>query len=210
MRDHPKPILKYIMEVNMQLNELMLEGTRIRIEPLQFEHISKLWDSTITEEVWRYLPNRFSSIEELIKIYETSLQNKILGTEFPLIVFDKTLDKYVGSTRFLNISLENRNLEIGWTWYFPEVWSTRVNTECKYLLLKYCFEDLDLLRVQLKADTRNQRSNKAIERIGAKREGELRKDRIMQDGFIRNAYIYSILSNEWDDLKEHFEGKLLK
>jgi RimJ/RimL family protein N-acetyltransferase len=105
----------------------------------------------------------------------------------------------------LNISLTNKNLEIGWTWYSPEVWRTRVNTECKYLLLRYCFEALQLVRVQLKADIRNSRSNAAILRIGAVREGELRQDRILHDGFRRNAYIYSVLDTEWLEVRRRLE-----
>lgn len=88
---------------------------------------------------------------------------------------DLQSDEIVGSARFLNISLGHRNLEIGWTWYSPKVWRTHVNTECKYLLLTYCFEELQLVRMQLKADVRNERSNKAIVRIGATHEGVLRK-----------------------------------
>lgn len=187
---------------------IVLEGERVRLQSLQPHHISQLWDPSITEEVWRYLPNRFQHSEDLQEIYAASLRGKNIGLEHPFVVYDKCLHKFVGSTRFLNISLENKNLEIGWTWYLPEVWRTRVNTECKFLLLQYGFEELGLLRVQFKADTRNERSNKALERIGAVREGELRKDRNMQDGFIRNAYIYSIIREEWPEVKLHLLNRL--
>lgn len=194
----------------MKVNEIILEGTRVRIEPLTTEHFSVLWDDSISEEVWRYLPSRFINEDDIIQIYSESLKAKEMGLEYPFAVYDKQLEKYVGSTRFLNISLENKNLEIGWTWYIPRVWRSRVNTECKYLLMRYCFEELALLRVQFKADTRNTRSNLALERIGAVREGTLRRDRIMQDGFIRNAHIYSIIREEWVEIKRRFETVLLK
>ncbi|WP_317890148.1 GNAT family N-acetyltransferase [Paenibacillus sabuli] len=94
---------------------------------------------------------------------------------------------------------------MGWSWYTPEVWRSRVNTECKYELLKYCFEPFHALWVQFKADVRNDRSNHAIQRIGATHEGVLRQDRILQDGFIRNANLYSIIDSEWNEIKNRLE-----
>lgn len=189
---------------------IRLEGERVVLETLKKEHIKSLWKDTITEEVWRYLPNRFESVEDLEAIYDQSITNYERGVEHPFIVFDKVENEYVGTTRFLNISREYRNLEIGWTWYLPKVWNTRVNTECKYLLLRYCFEELDMLRVGFKADRRNVRSDRAILRLGAHREGVLRQYGIMQDGYIRDANIYSIIDSEWKEIKERFESKLLK
>lgn len=189
---------------------IRLEGERVILETLKREDIPKLWHESITEEVWKYLPERFENAVDLIQIFETSFINFERGSEHPFAVYDKVFNDYVGSTRLLNISLDQRNIEIGWTWYIPEVWNTRVNTECKYLLLKYCFEDLDMLRVQFKADSRNIKSDRAILRIGAQKEGSLRKFGIMQDGFIRDANIYSIVETEWKEIKELFESKLLK
>lgn len=191
-------------------SHIRLEGERVVLETLKKEHIKSLWKDSITEEVWRYLPNRFESVEDLETIYDHSIINFERGMEHPFTVFDKVENEYVGSTRFLNISREYRNLEIGWTWYIPKVWNTRVNTECKYLLLRYCFEELDMLRVGFKADRRNVRSDRAILRLGAYREGVLRQYGMMQDGYIRDANIYSIIDSEWKEIKERFESKLLK
>lgn len=130
--------------------------------------------------------------------------------DYPFAVYDKQLQRYVGSTRYLNITLEHRNVEIGWTWYTPEVWRTRVNSECKYLLLKYGFEELNLLRVQFKTDSRNERSHYAILRIGATQEGVLRRERILHDGYIRNTNVYSIIDSEWPAVKGNFERILAK
>lgn len=189
---------------------IRLEGERIVLETLKREDTKKLWNDSITEEVWRYLPNRFESAEDLEEIYEQSFINYERGLEHPFAVFDKVENEYVGSTRLLNISREYKNIEIGWTWYIPKVWNTRVNTECKYLLLRHCFEELSMLRVGFKADSRNVRSDRAIMRMGAQKEGVLRKYGIMQDGFIRNANIYSIIDSEWNEIKGRFESRLLK
>jgi len=103
---------------------------------------------------------------------------------------------------------KDRGLEIGGTWYGTEFQRTAVNTECKYLLLKHAFETLGCIRVQLKTDSRNERSQKAIERIGAIREGILRNHMILPDGYIRDSVFYSILDSEWGTVKRRLEEKL--
>ncbi|MBN6189192.1 GNAT family N-acetyltransferase [Aneurinibacillus sp. BA2021] len=124
----------------------------------------------------------------------------------PLI--DKTTEKVVGSSRFLNISPSNRTLEIGWTWYSPEVWRTRMNTECKYLLLRHCFEVLSTIRVEFKTDSRNLRSQRAIERLGAVKEGVRRNHRILPDGYIRDSVYYSVIPQEWETVKARLQHLL--
>jgi RimJ/RimL family protein N-acetyltransferase len=113
-----------------------------------------------------------------------------------------------GATRYLNIMPKDRGLEIGGTWYGLEFQRSPVNTECKYLLLKHAFETLGCIRVQLKTDLRNERSQKAIERIGAKKEGVLRNHMILPDGRIRHSVFYSILDTEWPDVKKRLEEML--
>ena len=107
----------------------------------------------------------------------------------------------MGSTRYLDIRVANRSLEIGWTWLGVAVQRTPVNTDCKYLLLTHAFEDLGAIRVQLKTDARNVGSQKAIERIGAKREGTLRKHYVLWDGHVRDSVYFSVLEEEWPDVK---------
>ena len=97
-------------------------------------------------------------------------------------------------------------MEIGHTWYNPSVWRTRVNTESKYMLLRYCFESLNLLRVQIKTDLRNERSQAAIARLGAQKEGILRQHRVLYDGYIRDTVMFSIIDKEWPQVKERLEG----
>mgnify|MGYP001305259937 CR=1 FL=1 len=189
-------------------DDLILEGERVKLLPMESRHAEELAACSKADEIWDYLPKKATSLEVMAEIIEQALKGKKLGQEFPFVVFDKALGKLVGSTRYLAINATHRNLEIGWTWYSPEVWRTRVNTECKYLLLKYGFEELRLLRVQLKTDTRNERSNNAIRRIGGIHEGVLRQDRIMHDGYIRNANLYSIIDSEWPEVKSKLEGFL--
>lgn len=186
----------------------MLEGSRVQLYPLELSQAEELFECGKHEGIWTFLPNEVKTLEDMILLIKGSLKSKEMGLEYPFVVFDKELNRLVGSTRLLNISVPNKNLEIGWTWYSPEVWRTKVNTECKYELLKYCFDEFKAVRVQFKADVRNDRSNKAIRRIGATHEGVLRQDRILHDGFIRNANIYSIINSEWQEVKNRLEEYL--
>ena len=127
---------------------------------------------------------------------------------FPFAIIDRASGTLVGSTRYYDISQTNRSLEIGSTWLTPRAWRTAVNTECKYLLLKHCFESLGTIRVQLKTDSRNLRSQKAIERLGASKEGILRNHMILPNGYIRDSVYYSIIEQEWPAIKGRLEGML--
>ena len=185
-----------------------LEGVRVRLLPMERSHAEALFEAGRDPEIWRYLPVKVETPEDMERIVEEALKARKIGTEFPYVVYDKELGKLVGSTRLLAISAQHRNFEIGWTWYSPEVWRTRVNTECKYLLLRWGFEEFRAVRIQLKTDVRNERSNAAIRRLGAVHEGVIRRDRILHDGHIRNANLYSIIDSEWPAVKARLEGFL--
>jgi RimJ/RimL family protein N-acetyltransferase len=130
------------------------------------------------------------------------------GTDLPFAVIHLASGRVAGATRYLNIMPQDRGLEIGGTWYGPEYQRTAVNTECKYLLLQHAFESLGCIRVQLKTDLRNERSQKAIERIGAVKEGILRNHMILPDGRYRHSVFYSILDSEWTAVKQRLEEML--
>jgi RimJ/RimL family protein N-acetyltransferase len=130
------------------------------------------------------------------------------GTDLPFVAVHLASGRVAGATRYLNIMPNDRGLEIGGTWYGPEFQRTVVNTECKYLLLQHAFERLGCIRVQLKTDLRNERSQKAIERIGALKEGVLRNHMILPDGHYRHSVFYSILDTEWPDVKKCLEERM--
>ncbi|WP_232242981.1 GNAT family N-acetyltransferase [Paenibacillus sp. GSMTC-2017] len=134
---------------------------------------------------------------------EAAIAERECGEQFPYVVFDKQLQKIVGMTRYLRISPSHKNVNIGWTWYSPEVWRSSVNTECKYLLLKYAFEGWEAVRVEIITTTTHNRSQKAIERLGATREGILRKK---YNGL--DYVIYSIIDEDWADVKSRLEAYL--
>ncbi|NBI27717.1 GNAT family N-acetyltransferase [Chengkuizengella marina] len=194
----------------MKLQDFELIGERVKIIPLTEEHTNALFKAGQHEGIWDYMPRNVSNINDMKELVKEALSDKKKGTSLPFVIMDLQFNEIVGSTRFINIHLKDAHLEIGWTWLNPKVWRTRVNSECKYLLLNYCFEQANLNRVQFKADERNIRSLQAIERIGAQREGILRKDRILPDGFIRNTVYYSIIKEEWLDVKKRLESFLSK
>jgi RimJ/RimL family protein N-acetyltransferase len=185
-----------------------LKGIRAKLIPMVEDNLQDLYEAAKHPDIWTYLPQKINSIEDTAALIQKALLQKETGIEFPFVVVDQNTDQIVGSTRFLNMSLPNRQLEIGWTWYNPSVWRSRMNTECKYLLLQYCFETLKMVRVQFCADSRNNRSNQAISRLGAVKEGVLRKNRILDDGYIRDTCVYSILVEEWPVIKARLEGFL--
>lgn len=185
-----------------------LVGERARLVALEDVHTQALFTAGRFSEIWSYMPTKVTSLAEMEAVAGHALDAKRSGSEFPFVIIDQVTDTIVGSTRFLDISVSNCHLEIGWTWLTPAVWRTRINTECKYLLLKYCFETLKTVRVQLKTDGRNTRSQQAIERIGATREGVLRKHRILSDGYIRDSVYYSVIDDEWPSVKSRLEMML--
>lgn len=187
-----------------------LAGETVKLVPMEEHHLAGLWEAAKPEEIWEFTYSKVKTFEAVEKMVEIALQDREKGISYPFVVRDIHNDQILGSTRFLDISSAHKSVEIGWTWYNPNVWRTKVNTECKYLLLQHAFESWDLTRVQLKTDGRNVRSQKAIERLGAVKEGVLRKNTVIEDGYIRDTVIYSILKEEWPAVHSLLLGKLQK
>jgi len=172
------------------------------------EHYEQLCSAGINEDLWRFVPTRVRDREEMKDYVRSALKSQEAGTALPFVTVDRLHDTLVGSTRYGNIDRVNRRVEIGWTWIVPDWQNTFVNTECKYLLLKHAFEELGCVRVEFKADSLNDRSRKALVRIGAKEEGIFRNHMIMPDGRLRHSVYYSIIESEWPEVKKTLEGKM--
>lgn len=189
-------------------NELFeLKGEKVKLLPISLHHIEGLWEAAKPDEIWTYMATTVRNKEGMKQMIASAIQKREKGTEYTFTVVNQE-DKIIGSTRYLDISPEQKSLEIGSTWYHPDSWRTSINTECKYLLLQHAFESWKVRRVQLKTDSRNLRSQKAIERIGAVKEGTLRKDRKIAGGYVRDTVYYSILDDEWGTVKLNLERKL--
>jgi len=164
----------------------ILTGYGIQLEPINLIHEAELYQAAQHEIIWTYhASNAFG--EGFYPWFAKALQYSENKQHLPFIVrrlYDQTI---IGSTRYYDICVEHKRLAIGNTWYIPEVWGSYVNSVCKYLLLKYAFEDLQFNRVEFKTDLRNERSQGALRKLGAKEEGILRQHMILENGFIRDS-----------------------
>jgi RimJ/RimL family protein N-acetyltransferase len=194
----------------MDPKPITLVGRCVRLEPLTFAHASDLLAAlAIDQDIWRYLredpPDTVAGMEAVIA---TRLAEQDTGTLIAFAQIDQASGRAVGSTTYLNISRRDRGLEIGNTWLGKPWQRTGINTEAKYLLLRHAFEDLGAVRVQLKTDGRNLQSQAAIARLGAVREGVLRKHSLVRNGFIRDSVMFSILDTEWPDVKARLRATM--
>ena len=188
---------------------IVLEGNVVRLEPLNEGHVSGLAAIGVDEDIWRHmLYGQMKGEDDLLFWVRALLALAVQGTDIPFAVIHVASGRVAGATRYMEIRPAHRGIEIGGTWYGAEFRRTAVNTECKYLLLRYAFEVMGCIRVQFKTDVRNVRSQRAIERIGAIREGILRNHMILPDGKIRHSVFYSVLESEWPAVKLNLEQKL--
>ena len=187
--------------MNWIQHPVILEGERIRLEPLTKTHFTALAAVAKDERIWEFISINGADENTLLNHLRSATLKRATGEQYAFTVIDKQSGAIIGSTLFHNIFPEHRKLEIGWTWYSPPYWRTGYNRECKLLLLTYCFEVLKTIRVQLVTDENNQRSRTAILGIGAKFEGILRQERIRSNGAYRNTAMYSIIDSEWEGIK---------
>lgn len=188
---------------------LILEGQYIRLEPLTLDHLDRLTAIGLDPELWRWTTTRMRSREDMRAYIETALEWQRQGSAWPFATAENKSGEVIGSTRFANIDKTNRRMEIGWTWLALKWQRTVANTEAKYLMLKYAFEEQRCIRVEFKTHVKNEKSRAALVRLGAKEEGIFRNHYIMPDGSLRDSVYYSILDREWPELKAVLEKKLL-
>jgi RimJ/RimL family protein N-acetyltransferase len=193
----------------MDIQRITLTGKHVRLEPLDEKHIAGLAEIGRGHDFWKFMLYGEMKTEADFRYFvDDLLAREKKGTDLPFTVIHIATGRVAGSTRYLNIDRPNRGLEVGGTWYGPEFQRTAVNTECKYLLLTHAFETLKAIRAQIKTDSLNVRSQTAIERIGAVKEGVLRNHMITPDGRFRDSVFYSILDSEWAGVKEKLEEML--
>lgn len=186
----------------------VLAGRHVRLEPLSLEHLDGLCAVGLDESLWQWIPAPVHNREEMRKYIETALDEQQRGISMPFATLLRKADQVAGSTRFANMDLKNRRVEIGWTWIGLPWQRTAVNTEAKYLMLEYAFETLGCLRVEFKTDALNEQSCRAILRLGAKQEGIFRKHRITASGRVRDTVYFSILDDEWPSVRACLQAKL--
>jgi len=192
----------------MNIEPVILEGEFVRLEPLKLEHLDALCEVGMTDSIWFFTTNFIQTVEDMQKYVESAVEDALQGISLPFVTIDRKENKIVGSTRFGNIDAKNRKTEIGWTWINPLWQRTAINTEAKLLMLTHAFETWNCVRVELKTDILNEKSRNAILRIGAKQEGILRRHIITDKGRFRDTIYFSIIDDEWRDVKENLRAKL--
>ena len=194
--------------VDSSLGQVVLEGTHVRLEPLDRRHADDLAEAASDPLIWRWLPVRVASREDLDQWIDDALTASAAGAEEAFAVVDRKTRRAVGSTRFMDIAPAHKGVEVGWTWYARSAWGGIVNPESKLLLLTHAFEDWGAIRLYLKTDSLNERSRSAITRLGAKHEGDLRNHRIRPDGTYRHSSYYSIVDTEWPAVKRSLQVRV--
>jgi N-acetyltransferase len=196
---------------DMEVKPVVLTGKHVRLEPMSEEHVPGLAEIGVGQTFWDFmLYGNINTVDDMRNWVLDILVREKKGTDLPFAVIHLASGRVAGATRYLNIEPQHRGLEIGGTWYGTEFQRTVVNTECKYLLLRHAFETLGCIRVQLKTDLRNEPSQRAIERIGAVKEGVLRNHMILPDGRIRHSVFYSVIDTEWPEVKKRLEEMLVR
>ena len=195
----------------MKVEPVTLEGTSIRLEPLSLTHHAALCEVGLDDTIWRWNPRPpIRTPDDMRRYIESALQQQASGDAVPFATIECASGRAVGSTRFAYIDVENRRVEIGYTWIAPPWQRTAVNTEAKYLMFRHAFETWRCVRVELKTDSLNERSRNAIARVGAKEEGIFRNHMVTHSGRLRHSVYFSIIDSEWPTAKAHLEAKLAR
>lgn len=194
----------------MIIEPVTLSGHYVRLEPLAMSHFDQLWAVGQDAELWKWTPYQITTPDKMHAYIQAALDGQEIGTALPFVTLWQATNQIVGCTRFGNIDTGNRHVEIGWTWIDRRWQRTPVNTEAKFLMLQHAFEEWRCVRVAFKTDELDERSQRAIERLGAHREGVSRQHVITESGRIRSSVYYSIIHDEWPPVKAHLQALLAR
>lgn len=195
-------------DASASVEQPILTGKRVELRPLERSDRQALLDAAADGRLWNLKVTVVPGPDTIDAYIDTALQGRSAGTVMPFTIVDRASGRAIGSTRFWKIDRKNRKLEIGHTWLSESAQRTRANTEAKWLLLGYAFDVLQCVRVQFTTDELNEKSRAAILRLGAKQEGIVRHERIMPDGRKRNSVRFSIIDDEWPEVRARLMAKL--
>lgn len=196
----------------IKVDASLLRGDFVYLENLHPDHVAKLKELAKDERLWEYTKTLLindSFDEQFEKYVATAFDERNTGGQHSFVIRDVATDAVIGMTRFYKIEPSQKRLSIGYTWYVPEVWGQVHNKECKLLLMQYAFETLGYQRVEFEVAHQNIRSQKAVEKIGGIKEGMLRKHGLHADGTMRHTFVFSVVDDEWEGVKEKLQ-RILK
>jgi RimJ/RimL family protein N-acetyltransferase len=191
-----------------RLEPVTLEGRIVRLEPLSLDHVPGLAEVALDPEVWRWTIARPQTEADLRDWASAAIAGREAGTELPFATIDRATGRPIGSSRYLNIVLEHRRVEIGWSWVAPPWQRTGANREAKLLMLSHAFDTLGCRRVEFKTDSNNEKSRTALLGIGAQFEGIFRKHMVMPGDGVRHSAWYSVTDDEWPAVRDLLESLL--
>ena len=189
------------MNIDILNTKIRLENDRVLLLPFENERNQELRKIIFEDEIWEFMGMSLKSELEFDNYLASTIKDKANGICYPFLIIDKKNDRIAGSTRYGYLNRTSQKCEIGWTWYGKEFQGTGLNKACKYELLKFGFENIGFRRIQFSADEENLRSQKAIEKLGAKKEGLFRNNYIAPNGESRNDVYFSIIKEDWEYLK---------
>jgi N-acetyltransferase len=192
------------------LNEIQIQGNLVLLEVLSTKHIESLTEAVKDGELWELWYTSAPEPKDVKAYIETAISEFRNDKSLPFIIIRKKDNKVIGTTRFMNADSQNKIIEIGATWYSKSAQKTGLNTECKYLLLKYAFESLEFIAVEFRTHIHNNQSRESIDRLGAKQDGILRNHKIDKSGCLRDTVVFSIINSEWNTVKKSLEFKINK
>jgi RimJ/RimL family protein N-acetyltransferase len=193
-----------------RIEPVTLEGRLVRLEPLSLDHVAGLAEVAFDPAIWQWTLARPTSVDDLRDWVEAALAARAAGTELPFATIDRATGRPIGSSRFMNIVLEHRRVEIGWTWVAPAWQRTGVNREAKLLMLGRAFDTVGCRRVEFKTDSLNKPSRTALLGIGAQFEGIFRNHMVMPEGRMRHSAYYSVIDEEWPAVRAGLERSLAR
>lgn len=176
---------------------LVLEGQHCTLVSLTQAHLPQLARIAADPLIWQHLPIKGYQLDTFWTWIEDTMRLKAAGTAHPFAVIDSHTNQVIGTSRFQDIQPEHDKMDIGWTWFTPSVWGSKINTEAKSLMLHYAFEQCGVARIGFKVDENNKRSQRALEKIGALKEGVFKKHMIRPDGTARTSFFYGITDDDW-------------
>jgi RimJ/RimL family protein N-acetyltransferase len=191
-----------------RVEPMTLTGQVVRLEPLGLEHLDALAEVGLDPSLWRWIAFPVRTKDDLRRYIEDALRDREVGRAMPFVTIERASNRPIGSTRYGNIDMTNRRVEIGWTWVAPPWQRSAVNTEAKLLMLTHAFERLGCIRVEFKTDALNSQSRNALLGIGATQEGIFRQHMVTETPRLRDSAYFSIIDSEWPAVKERLQQRL--
>jgi RimJ/RimL family protein N-acetyltransferase len=190
------------------MDPITLEGSHVRLEPLSESHHAGLSEVGLDPVLWKWIPTQVQTADQMMAYIRSALADQAKGISLPFATVENATGKVIGSTRYLNIEMAHKRLEIGSTWIAPAWQRTAINTEAKYLMMRHAFDTLGCNRVEWKTDSLNTKSRNAILRLGAVQEGIFRQHMVTWSGRLRDTVYFSVIAPEWPAIKAALEAKI--